>query len=151
MKTYDRGSSLFWLLLSVYVCINSLRSGIGTLRNPGMGLMPFIASGLLGILSLMLFLQASFRSREAKFTSPFSGTLWKRVIVVLIALLIYAWLMPLVGYLMATFLLMSFLFWIVKGQKWGWVAVSSLLATLITYYVFSVCLSGQFPEGLFGL
>lgn len=151
MKAYDRGSSLFWLLLSLYICIDSLRSGIGTLRNPGMGFMPFIASGLLGILSLMLFFQASFRSEEAKFTSPFSGTLWKRVIVVLIALLIYAWLMPLVGYLIATFLLMSFLFWIVKGQKWGWVVVSSFLATLITYYVFSVWLNGQFPEGLFGL
>jgi hypothetical protein len=67
----------------------------------------------------------------------------------LTALLIYAKLMPVAGYLLSTFLLMSFLFWIVRGKKWWWVLISSSLTTLITYYVFSVWLKGQFPEGLF--
>jgi len=150
MKTYDRGSSLFCLAFSLIVLIESLRLGTGTLQDPGMGFMAFGSSGLLGILSLVLFLQTVFKSEKSKTEPLFSGYLWKRVLFVLIALLIYAKLMPVVGYLIGTFLLMSLLFWIVRGQKWWWVLVSSFLTTFATYYVFSIWLNCQFPEGLLG-
>ena len=150
MKTYDRWSSLFCLAFSLIVLIESLRLGTGTLQDPGMGFMAFGSSGLLGILSLVLFLQTVFKSEKSKTEPLFSGYLWKRVLFVLIALLIYAKLMPVVGYLIGTFLLMSLLFWIVKAQKWWWVLVSSFLTTLATYYVFSIWLNCQFPEGLLG-
>jgi hypothetical protein len=150
MTTYDRGSSLFWLAFSLSVCIESLRLGIGTLQNPGMGFITFGASGLLVFLSLILFFQTMVKKEESATEHLFSGSLWKRVVSVLIALLIYARLMPVAGYLVSTFLLMSFLFWIVRGQRWWWVLVSSLLATGATYYLFSVQLSCQFPAGFFG-
>ena len=54
------------------------------------------------------------------------------------------------GFLIDTFLLMMFLFWIVRGQKLRWIFLFSFLTTLITYYVFSVRLQGQFPNGVFG-
>ena len=41
MKRNDQRSSLFWLLLSIAIVIESLRLGIGTPRNPGMGFMSF--------------------------------------------------------------------------------------------------------------
>lgn len=151
MKTYDQISSLFWLTLSIFVCIESIRLGIGTLRHPDMGFMAFGVSVLLGILSLTLFFQAIFKKEEAKIESFFSGKLWRRVFFILIAILIYSNVMPVLGYLISTFLLMSFLFWIVKGQRWWGVLLLSFLTTLITYYVFSVWLMCQFPEGLFGL
>jgi len=44
---------------------------------------------------------------------------WKRVLFALIALVIYANAMPVAGYLITTFLLMSFLFWIVRGRSGG--------------------------------
>ncbi len=151
MKTYDRISSLFWLFISIFVCIESIRLGIGTLRHPDMGFMAFGVSVLLGILSLTLFLQATLKQEEAKTEPLFTGKLWKRVFFVLIAILIYAKLMPVAGYLISTFLLMSFMFWLVRGQRWWWPLILSSLTTLITYYVFSVWLRCQFPEGLFGL
>jgi hypothetical protein len=152
--TYDRGSSLFWLAFSLLVFIESFRLGLGALRNPGMGFITFGASGLLGILSLILLLQTMVR-KEKSVTGPtehpFAGSLWKRVLAVIAALLLYTKVMPVAGYLISTFFLMSFLFWIVRGQKWWWVLVSSFLATLATYYLFSVWLGCQFPRGLFGL
>jgi putative tricarboxylic transport membrane protein len=151
MKIYDYWSSLFWLMLSIAVCAESLRLGIGTLGNPGMGFMAFGTSALLGILSLVLLISAIFRNQKTKSTNLLFGrVLWKRIILVLISLVIYAKLMPLLGYLISTFLLMNFLFWIVRGQKWWWVLVSSFLTTLISYYLFSKWLSGQFPDGIFG-
>ncbi len=150
MKAYDQGSSLFWLLFSVFVFIESNRLGIGTLQNPEMGFISFGASGLLGILSIILFLQSSYKKEGEKIKSPFQGTLWKRVSLVLIALFLYTKLMPFGGYLLSTFFLMTFLFFIVERQKMRWVLVLSSLSTLVTYYVFSKWLNCQFPSGLFG-
>jgi hypothetical protein len=151
VKTGDLASSLFWLLLSALVCVESLRLGIGTLRAPGMGLMTFGVSVLLGLFSLALLFRA-IAVREGPSARPdFSGALWRRVAPVLIALVFYVWLMPVAGYLLSTFLLMSFLSLIVERQKVWRVVVFSLLATFITYYVFSRWLNAQFPEGLLGL
>jgi hypothetical protein len=149
MKRYDIGSSLFWLLFSLLILVESLRLGIGTLRNPGMGLMPFGASGVLGILSLIVLLQSFWKKEESPWVPLFSGVLWKRILIVMMVLILYIRVMPFFGYLISTFLLMSFLFWIVRGQRWWWVLISSLLVSSISYYVFSIKLNCQFPEGLF--
>jgi hypothetical protein len=113
-----------------------------------MGFMAFAVSLLLGILSLALFSLSTLKPEEGKIAPFFSGRYWKRVLLVLLTIIAYAELMPLGGYLISTFLLMSFLFWIVKGQL-GWVLVLSSLTTLITYCVFSVWLKCQFPSGIF--
>jgi tripartite tricarboxylate transporter TctB family protein len=151
MKGYDRGSSLFWLLLSTYVCIASLRMGIGTLRNPGMGFMTFGAAGILGILSLILFTGSFFKGARDELASSFSGILWKRILFVIIVIIGYAKFMPDLGYPISTFLLMSSLFLILKRTRWWWALGLSLVTTLLTYYIFSECLNCQFPRGPFGL
>lgn len=151
MKRYDQGSSLFWLIIAIFVFNESLHLGTGTFRNPGMGFMALGASGMLGILSLTLFIKTTLEKEEVKAEPLFSGKLWKRVPFALIALLTYVKLMPVLGYLISTFLLMSFLFWIVRGSKWWWVLILSSLTTIISYCIFSKWLNCQFPQGLFGL
>lgn len=150
MKSYDRFTGLFWLILSVFVCIHSLRLGIGTVRHPGLGFMAFGTSLLLGLLSVVLLLQNFFKGESAGASPPLAGKLWRKVLFVLIALFAYAGVIRPLGYLISTFLLMSFLFWVVKGQKWWLVLIYAVLTTLITYYAFSVLLKGQYPEGLLG-
>ncbi len=150
MRTLDRTSSLFWLLVSVAVFVESIRLGIGRLHNPGRGFITFGASGILGILSIFLFLRASLEKEEIKAEPLFAGILWQRIVIVLIALALYAWAMPVLGYLISTFVLMTLLFWVLEKNKTGWVFVSSFLSTLVTYFVFSKWLNCQFPDGLFG-
>jgi hypothetical protein len=76
--------------------------------------------------------------------------MWRRVLFVLLVLTIYARVMPVLGYLISTFLLMSLLFWILERKRIGFVLLYALLATLFTYLVFSKWLNCQFPHGLFG-
>jgi putative tricarboxylic transport membrane protein len=152
MRSYDLASSVFWLVLSLSVSIESLRLGIGTVRNPGMGFFAFVVSGLLGILSLIVLLQ-SFLQKSTSKTEPLRPKmLWKRVILVLIALLIYSKWMPSLGYLVSTFGLMILLFWVLEPtKKWlCWASLVSALTTLLSYFVFSILLNCQFPAGLFG-
>jgi len=150
MKALDQTSSLFWLLVSLSVFIESLRLGIGTLHNPGRGFLTLGASGILGILSLILFLRASLKKEEVKAQPFFAGPLWKRILLVLIVLILYSRLMPVLGYLISTFLLMTSLFFILERKKIVSVFVSSILITFVTYFVFSKWLNCQFPDGLFG-
>jgi len=154
MKKHDLGSGLFWLLLSIIIFIESLHLGVGTVQNPGMGFMAFGASGLLGLLALILLFRTIFEEKEAETAPLFPKTLWKRVLILLITLVVYTRIMPVIGYLVSTFLLMAFLYWISepKRVRWAfWSLVLSFLTTVTSYYVFSVLLNCQFPSGVFGL
>jgi hypothetical protein len=147
VNSQDRGTSLFWLVLSVVICIASVRLGIGTPQRPGMGFLPFCASALLGILSLILLISTFREKSTAGQVSLFAGKAWKKVILVLGALAVYVSLLPLLGYLPGTFLLMAFVYRLAGFEKWRWVLVSAFLTTIVTYYVFSVWLGCQFPMG----
>jgi putative tricarboxylic transport membrane protein len=148
--SHDRTSSVFFLAVSIVVFIGSVQLGIGTARQPGPGFITFGASGLLGILSLIVFMRTLVKRGQSGETL-FKGALWWRVVLSGIMILGYALVMPILGYLITTFLLMLFLYFMIHEQKWYWVIISSLLSSLGSYYLFSKLLSCQFPDGLFGL
>lgn len=150
MKNPDRGTSLFWLGLSVLVVVQSIRLGIGTPRSPGMGFFAFCASGLLGVLSAALFVRSTIATGSTRPKAAFAGKRWGRVIAVLVATSVYAAVLPVTGYLIGTFLLMVFIF-LMTGLAWKWILASSFFSTIVTYYVFSVWLGCQFPTGILGM
>ncbi len=151
MKVFDQISSLFWLVVSIAVFIESIRLGIGKIQNPGVGFVTLGASGILGILSLILFIKASLGKEKGKGEPLFKGRFWERTLFVLFILCIYSVVMPALGYLLSTFILMTLLFWVLERRKIWLVFMASFLSTLISYFVFSKWLNCQFPEGLFGL
>jgi hypothetical protein len=115
-----------------------------------MGFMTFGASGILGVLSLVLFFQASLRKEDVPHKPLFAGTLWRRIFFVLLALTVYARVMPVLGYLISTFVLMTLLFGVLEKKRIKFVPLYALVATLFTHLVFSKWLNCQFPRGLFG-
>lgn len=147
---HDRASSIFFFAVSVIVFVGSIQLGLGTTRQPGPGFITFGASGLLGILSIIGFLR-TFSGKVKYREVLFRNILWWRVVLSGLAILAYALLMPTLGYLITTFLLMLFLYFMIHEQKWYWVIISSLLSSLGSYYLFSKLLNCQFPDGLFGL
>jgi tripartite tricarboxylate transporter TctB family protein len=173
--TLDVRSSLFWLSLSVTVTAQSFRMGIGTLQNPGMGFMPFWAGGLLAILSFVLFFRAILEkkkvgggstgyqraaalpeeAKQARVIDAVPAVAWrKKVFLISLALVCYAVIMPVTGYLIGTFLFMTFLYWFAEptGIRWFlWSLLLSFLTTAASYYVFSVLLNCQFPSGILGI
>ncbi len=150
MRAHDIGSSFFWLVFSVFVCVSSFWLGLGSLRQPSAGLWSFGASALLGILSLGLLIQAFLKPKASRTESEHAPNLPGKVILVLISLTLYAKSMQTIGYLLASFILMGFLFWLAGVKKWWNVLLYAFLSAFITYLVFSVWLNCQFPRGLFG-
>jgi putative tricarboxylic transport membrane protein len=151
MKTLDLTSGLFWLFLSSAAFVGSLRMGIGTAENPGMGFMPAAASVLLGVLSLVLLAKAFMTKLQCLTEDARAAILGKKALVVLTSVMIYSVVMPKLGYLISTFFLMTFLYWFqeengIKGLLRG--ALLSLVTTAASYYLFAVVLHCGFPAGI---
>jgi hypothetical protein len=90
----EKGSSLFWFLISMIFLIGAVRLGVGNLHMPGAGFTPFGAAVLLGLLSIINFIQAAARGKSGYF----HGTFWLRVVFVFIVLFICS-ILPHWGYI----------------------------------------------------
>ncbi|MDA8125132.1 MAG: tripartite tricarboxylate transporter TctB family protein [Deltaproteobacteria bacterium] len=152
MNLRDQWSGLFWLIFAGLVGTASYRMGIGTFQVPGPGLLPLLAAGAVGLLALLLAVKGTLRKEEGgKIGELWTGATWTKVALVSAALLVYALVLTRLGFLMATFGLMTLLFSILGRARW-WIRVSVALVTvLVAYAVFRVWLDVALPKGLLGL
>ena len=151
MNFRDILSSLFWLGLSIFVCLICLPVGIGTLHAPGPGFLPFWGGVVSGIFSIVLLIASLLKGKaEKNISGLWRGVEWYKVLLVLASLFVYAILLPKLGYLIATSALLILLFGIMKRQR-SWIQVMSALVTAsLSYLIFYVWLDVQLPRGIFG-
>jgi Tripartite tricarboxylate transporter TctB family len=148
MRRAEQITCLFWLALAGGLCVGSIQLKVGTPSEPGSGFLPFGTGMLMGILALVHLAQVTFRKDEKK--EPLLGEVrWKRGACVVGSLILYALLLPLLGYLLSTFFFMANLFSIYERKKWWTVGGASLLVIAVTYLVFHHWLKVQFPLGFF--
>jgi hypothetical protein len=141
--------SLFLVIFSILLGIGSYQLGLGDFHSPGPGFVFFGAACFLGILSLHLlinFWRQSFEGHGRDLKETRGQAAWSIVIV----LAVYVFLLNLLGYLIDTFLLLTFLFRVIGDvpKKWGTVLGSAALTSFLTYLVFSRWFGLQFPKGL---
>jgi putative tricarboxylic transport membrane protein len=146
----DRWSGLFWLAVASLICIGALKLSLGRAHDPGPGFFPFFTGMGLGILSLILYL----RSRDSFKTAGLAG-LWTdsgkavKVLLTVVALLLYAVAMEYLGFLLSTTLFLGFLLRMIEPQRWPMVIGGSLLASFVSYAIFALWLKAELPKGLF--
>jgi hypothetical protein len=152
MRRAEQIACLFWIIVSLFVCTGAIGLKLGTPSDPGPGFLPFGAGALLGILALAHLLKVCLASSGGESGEFLWRELsWRRCLSVVLAVFVYALLLPLLGYLIATFILMVVLFSLYDRRRWAIVVPSSLLVIGITYLVFHVWLKVQFPIGFFGI
>ena len=146
----DQLSSLFWLAVSVFVCVNAIQDGVGSFTSPGPGFLPFWSALGLGGLAMVLGVTSFLKKERGEVEQERIGLKWGKVIVVVAALLIYSLLLSTLGYLIATFGLMLLLFALTgRPRMWSWLG-SACLTTLLTYLIFCLWLNVQLPRGRLG-
>lgn len=145
-------SSLLFLLFSVYISIESYRLGPGTLRKPGAGYFPFIASAALGIISLSVLIRTLLKEAPKPImedsvtrAEPLN---WQNIVLTLVAMLVYVAIFSWLGFVLSTFLIMVFLVWVVGGARWHVSLITALSVTLASYLLFEVALDAQLPKGI---
>jgi putative tricarboxylic transport membrane protein len=146
----DRLSSLFWLAISIFVCVKSMQDDVGSFTSPGSGFLPFWSAVVLGGLAMALAVTSFLKKQREEVTEPWIEVKWGKVILVVSSLLIYSILLNTLGYLVTTFGLMLLLFGLTgRPRVWSWLG-SALLTAWLTYLIFYFWLNVQLPRGKFG-
>lgn len=152
MKWLKRISSLFLISLSIIICIASVKLGLGSFRNPGPGLLPFITSCLIFCLSLGVLIRDFIKVDESKDKELFlvRKNLQKPICLV-VALSGYTLLLNYFGYLITTFLLLFLLLFIFdfNPRNWWKYFVIGGVATVLSFIIFDKWFQVQLPIGIF--
>ena len=149
MKKREFWVSLFWALLGIGIAVKSFAYGIGTLRHPEPGFLPFWGGISIFILSLVSVVQ----SLKAELpTAPFWGQpeSLRRMTTTFLLLLAYVFVVKKLGFLLSTFLLMGFLLKTIYPQSWRRTITFSVIVSILSYGLFGRWLKVQLPKGWMG-
>jgi putative tricarboxylic transport membrane protein len=110
-------SALFWVAVGILACYGATRLGLGSVTEPGPGFI-FFWSGLILVLLSLIVLADSVRSTED--TVLQMGEMnWAKIGLVLLSLLLYAFFLERLGFVLTTFILLSFLLGWIEGTNWA--------------------------------
>ena len=146
MKNLDRLSSVFFIIVSVSICLVSLTLPGGSLSNPGPMMFPFLLGLSLLILSIILFAQSG-HSPLTNFSKVFQKGEGFKAIYILGVLCLSIIIFEPTGFVVSMFVLMALL---IKGIGAKTVIMSvfyALVITLPTYFLFTL-LGVLLPKGV---
>jgi putative tricarboxylic transport membrane protein len=153
VKGRDIISSLFWLVIGIGVCCGAYELELGTLRDPGSGFMFFWA----GIIMIGLSLSVLIRALKEKAVPGelkkvfWTEIQWRKIVIILAALFLYAYVFTALGFILSTIVLLIFLFKAVEPQSWTKAILGAIISTLSAYGLFHLWLGSQLPRGLLGI
>jgi membrane-associated HD superfamily phosphohydrolase len=150
MKKFAIIPFIFWMVLSLMVIVLSYKIGLGELHNPGPGLMPFYVSVLLFIISFCLLLRYLLKRcyKEKTIKEGRSQIEFWKIATVVVSLIAYSLFLEKVGFLIATFILVTILFKTAGIKRWSLTLMGSVLTVLVAYFLFTH-LGLSFPRGIF--
>lgn len=145
--TGDAGSGIFWLVCALLVCYEASQLGLGSVTEPGSGFIFFWSGVILALLALVL-LAGSLPELNAT-DRLVVGTDWRKVLLVLASLVVYALFLERIGFAFSTFFLLSFLLR-VSGISWPRTVGVAVVAAVGTFSLFELWLKIRLPKGIFG-
>lgn len=150
MRRRDAASGAFWLLVGAAVTVAGWDLELGSLSDPGPGFMLFWVGLIMAGLSLAV-IGAAVRPGAPPEAPVWRGARCSRVVAVLVALALYGWALPRLGFIVTTTVIMVFLFKAVEPQRWSIAVAGAVASALVAYVVFKVWLGAQLPAGLIGI
>jgi putative tricarboxylic transport membrane protein len=153
MSRGDNLSGTFWLAISLVAAMESYRLGLGHLHAPQAGFLPFVASLLLGALSVSLLITTPRTTRsgsEGNEDVTFNVHQIPKVLYALVSLFLYGLLLEVLGFLVASVLLMTFLLRVIEPQKWYVVTFGAILIPVCALLLFERGLGVVLPKGVLG-
>jgi len=135
------------LVLGIIITITSWGYGFGSLRRPGPGLYPVFIGVMISIFTLFI-LASELRSKASKPVLDKEGA--KTLILMTVAFALWIAAMPLLGYVVVTFLATYAFCKIMKLEGWWKPLAVSGGTTLFIYLMFDYWLYVDFPRGILG-
>jgi putative tricarboxylic transport membrane protein len=134
-----------WVIFSGAVALEAWRLGFGSFVRPGPGFVPFLAGAVMGGLAVIALIQSILERSAAE--RVFDGRELRRVLLMIAALIVYVLLWNFLGFVVATFLLLLFLYRVVEPLRWRTVFIAAALTLTAVYLLFSTLLGARLPIG----
>ena len=119
----------------------------GSLRSPGSGMFPDLIAVLMMVLSAILM---AVPPRTEGRGSAISGKVVVRIGSVFAALVLYSLLLELLGFLIVSLVLTTFLFAVFDSRKYWLAILRAFVLTGLSYVLFEVLLKSNLPRGVLG-
>ena len=141
---------LLFLFFAVLVCYAAVQLPLGRFGKPGPGFFPLLLGVILGVLSLF-FLTAQLFGRRPATDPAVPPRKERQVLLTLGALLLYSIILPFLGYLVSTVVLVFYLLHLAYPDKRLICGIFSILIAGASYMGFQMVLNIQLPRGLLGI
>jgi len=148
-KRADLLSGIFWLLCAVGLCYRAAQLGIGRVSEPGPGFLIFLAAAFLGLFSVLLVLSSLWLTRKEPEREP-EAMRWDKVGLILLFLIAYGFVLPKIGFVLSTFLLVGVILRWIERKKWHVALLCGAGAAVGTYALFELWLQARLPRGFWG-
>ena len=153
MKNLQLVSGMIIMAFAALICFDSSKLSFGSPGRPGPGFFPLGLGILLFLLSLTFVLKTALKwggiSDSAR--ALWTGLRWKQIPYTLAALLGYALLLNRLGYLICTWILMTYLFWGKGAKRKGIAVIGAMIVSVMSYMIFRGLLKVRLPLGLLRL
>lgn len=136
-----RLGALVPLILGLFGIAVSAGLGIGSPQAPGPGLWPLVISLVMVVASAISLLKAKQDNDVEAFDRGITTVAFS-----VISLLVYATLLPIIGFEFPTILLLIFWIKVLGKESWRTAILVSLIATLVVYALFIVLLTVPLPH-----
>jgi putative tricarboxylic transport membrane protein len=141
-------SALFWVAVGILTCYGATRLGLGSVTEPGPGFI-FFWSGLILMILSFIVIADSVRSSEDS-VQEMGKMNWAKIVLVLLSLLFYAFFLERLGFVLTTFVLLSFLLGWSERTNWARSLEVASATALVSYAIFELWLKIRLPKGIFG-
>jgi putative tricarboxylic transport membrane protein len=144
----ESGAAVFWLAVGIFVCYGATRLGLGNVTEPGSGFIFFWSGLILAVLSLMVVAE---ELRRAADPVPEMGRMnWAKIGLVLLSLVLYAFFLERLGFMLTAFFILSFLLGVIQGTNPARAFGIAGAAALGTFAIFELWLKIRLPKGILG-
>ncbi len=131
------------MIMGVVIVIESLRIGFGTLKSPGSGLFTFLAGLLMVVLNFAIMFGTKSKKSEIVLDRYGSGNFF----FMSITLVLWIILMPLLGYVVITFIATFVLSKTMRLEGWLKPLLLSVGTTALCFVLFDYILYLDLPRG----
>jgi putative tricarboxylic transport membrane protein len=149
MKILELIFNLALILVGGAFCISSIHLGLGKVNDPGPGLIPLGTGAILILFTLGSVAESCFKKEKAD-EVLFGNKRWPLVLGIIASIFIYASVLPYLGFLLATFLLLAGLFRASGVKSWKGACTASLVTTGIAHLIFGYLFQCDLPKGIVG-
>lgn len=139
-------TNFIWFFLGIGICVKSFHYKVWGASGPEGGFIPFIAGLILsGTSGFLLIKIIGGNSRREKLWE--NSFVRRRIIFSIITFCIMAFMMKLVGFLLTTAIILSFLLQLLESKSWIKTIILTTTLSFIFYLLFGRLFGIRLPKG----